>query len=894
MIEIKFSRAFDKGTWSGIRSHGAATVGNITLGELGLIDLLETQLGVKEPESLSYQRKIDYLKALRSANDGSRFYSESMNTDPMAVTEYLLEIRDRLILSNWQKCTLPGLAKVNDLCKVERHFKNTSGVPDRLLAIRNALVSRTSLPAIKSITSIDSKEELPSLWEDLIANDLPRLGVAVQFSQHSNNITSLSKSDLRLLLTMNEKSSEPKGDNSLMMLTGRDPWESARFTAAYLATIPSEDIKKTVIVAHERHRGILLSAMQAQGIPFGGSHSEISYSRPALQIVILALALSWEPKDPSLALSLLTIEGSPVSGAFRSSLVWSLNDSLAVGGQTWTDSLTEISQKLTDSAKTDEEKEKIQERKKRIENWFSAPSFAHDEGIPVSELIATCKRVSDWLRKMWVMSEKSSFREAYELSELLANLAKGLGEEKITRERMLHLLIDSVGDGIVADGVVAQANGPRVVSNPGDILEPAIQIVWWDFSAATVFGHREKFFSVAEVNQLRETKIKWANPEAESRFDASKWKTPFVMAQNALLLVSQLLDADGNPDALHPILSEILPKSVRQKWLSELHINLLEKESETTKRFLKLLGAKKEKCALGAFEERQDWTVKKDTLSTRNAESASSLEQLLGCELAYVLRYKAGLEGEDRASLQYDVRIMGIIAHEVISLVFKKGKSANATTALKEAQLLIDGIIIDKAPQLFQKDRTRELADLKRIILQDIQLYAEFLEDNKLSVEASELDVKKSEKTIAGVHLVGKIDHVLTDEKNSRVIMDHKWGSAKYKERDLAEGKSLQLALYSKLLKETAPPTLAYHMITESKVLVLNSTLKRTLRVNGPDASVVIQEAETHLKEKLAALKSGKLQAHGLDDDNSNQRFEAPCKYCDFTRICGLAWKASI
>lgn len=89
MIEIKFSRAFDKGTWSGIKSNGAATIGATTLGELGLIDLLETQLGVKEPESLSFQRKIDYLKALRSANDGSRFYSESMSTDPMAVTEYL-------------------------------------------------------------------------------------------------------------------------------------------------------------------------------------------------------------------------------------------------------------------------------------------------------------------------------------------------------------------------------------------------------------------------------------------------------------------------------------------------------------------------------------------------------------------------------------------------------------------------------------------------------------------------------------------------------------------------------------------------------------------------------------------------------------------------------------
>ncbi len=890
MIEIKFSRVFDRGTWAGAKQSGSSSIGHITVGELGLLDLLETQLGIKKPESLNYQRKIDYLKALRSANEESRFYSESFVTDPMAVTEHLLAIRDQLIIANWQKCNIEDLKKVNDLCEVEKHFANTSGTADRLLALRETLRARKVLTSIKSFISMDAKEELPALWKDVISHELPRLGIAVQFAPNQNKSCSVLKSDLSRLLTLNEQEAHPIGDDSLMILTGRDPWESARFVAVYLGTIPSDQLQKTVIVAHERHRGILLSAMLAQGIPFGGSHSEISYARPALQIVILALALSWEPKDPSCALSLLTIEGSPVFPAFRRALMRSLNESLAVGGQTWTDSLEEVTKILIDLAETNEEREKIQKRKKRIESWFSAPSFLYDDGIPVTELVSTCKRVSDWLRQVWVMSKKSSFREASESSEFLGNLAKGLGEEKITRERMIHLLNDSVGKGIIADSVLAQANGPRVVSNPGNILAPAERIIWWDFSAATILDHKEKFFSMTETRRLRDNRIRWPDPEAQSQLNALKWKTPFLMAQTSLMLVNQQLDADGNPETLHPVLGELLPKAARQTWMERLHINLLEKESDASKHFLKLLGAKKEKCSQDPFEQRSHWTVKKNTLGPRAVESASSLEQLLGCELAYVLRYKADLDGGPSA-LQYDVRMMGIIAHEIISLVFKKGERPKVAAALEGAKGLLDGIIKDKAPQLFQKSRARELADLKQIIRQDIQIYAEFLEDNQLSIESSELEVRKSEETIAGVHLVGKIDHILADEKNNRIVIDHKWGSAKYKEQDLVEGKSLQLALYSKFVKETQPPSLAYHMITDGKILLLNSHLKRAQQVNGPESPVVLHEAEIHLKTKLALLQSGQLQAHGLDDKNKEHRFEAPCEYCNFTIICGLKWK---
>jgi ATP-dependent helicase/nuclease subunit B len=894
MIEVLFSKEFDSGVWTGQRESGSASIGQPVLGELGLLDLLETQLGLKQPDSISSQRKIDYLKALRSANAKPRFYSQSLQTDPMAVTEHLLGLRDALVESGWKKAHIGKLAKVNDLSDVEKEFLNRTGKSDRLILVSENLEKRTKLEQISTIKILSSPESLSFVWKRILNELLPKLGVKVSFIKDDFKALANTELDLGKLLELRRKESNPNGDGTFNILTGRDPWESARYVAAFLHKLAPEELAKTVILAPEKHRGILMSAMIAQGIPYGGNHAEISYSRPALQILILALALSWEPKDPSVALSLLTVEGSPVPKAFRRGLIASFNESLAVGGKTWSEHLDEVTQEILEKTSDEKEKEKIGERKKRIIDWFSAPAYTFENGIPVDELVAVCARVSKWLRQMWALKNQSSFREAYELSELLASLAKGLGETTISRERMIHLLIDSIGDGIIADGTMAQASGVRVVGHSSSIIGAVDNLIWWDFSSTSVRGFHESFFSKAEANELLSNKIEWPDPEAQSVADAKSWVKPLLNAKNKVLLVSQLLDVDGNPDSFHPLLDEVIPKKLRQKWKSVVHINLLEKQSVPAQKFFKYIGATLSKESKNYFESRPEWTSNIDVLALRDVESASSLSKLLGCELAYVLTYKAHLNGADGASLEYDERVMGLIAHEVISIVFKKGAILTPADAVIEAKKIIDEVIKDKAPQVLHKEKARELSDIKNTVFRDIEFYASFLKDNGLSIVEAEYDVKESEKTLGGAKLQGQLDHILADSKGNQLIMDHKFGGAKYKEQDLKEGKSLQLALYSKLLSGKNNPDLAYHIITSNKILVLNKSFTRSQRVDGPEAAEVLLEAEKSITEKTKILKSGKLIAKGLEENNESSRFPAPCKYCDFKRICGFTWKQEI
>lgn len=891
MIDVLFSKDFDSGVWTGPKPSEWGSVGQVALGELGLLDLLETQLGLKQPESISYQRKIDYLQALREAEVKPRFYSESLKTDPMAVTEYLLELRDALIESGWKNNPIGKMNKINDLSEVEKIFINKTGKADRLMLVCDELSKRDNFEAITSITIFNTEDSLSFSWKTIIKDILPKLGVKVSFNKEDFKAQSDSKTDLGKLLALRQKESLPEADGSFTLLTGRDPWESARYVAAYLKTFPQDELAKTVILAPEKQRGILMSAMISQGIPYGGNHAEVSYARPALQILILALALTWEPKDPSVALSLLTTEGSPVPRGFRRSLIASLDHSLAVGGSTWTRYLDEITDELIEKAETPDEKEKIKDRRQRITEWFSAPSYSFENGIPLNDFVAVCGRVSKWLRQIWALKKQSSFREAYDLSELLANLAKGLGEETITRERMVHLLIDSVGDGIIADGTIAQAGGVRIVGHTSSIIDSCDHLIWWDFTSTTVSGNHETFFSKAEVTELLDNKIAWSDPELRSVSEARSWVWPLMNTRKSALLVSQLLDIDGNANSFHPLLDEMIPKNVRQKWKSQVHVNLIEKQSKPTKAFLKAISASINKKTADNFVSRPEWSAPKDQLTLREVESASSLSKLLGCDLAYVLTYKAHLSAEDSVSIEYNERIMGIIAHEVISLVFKKGASITPRDAVTEANKLIDGIVKDKAPQILQKERARELSDLKQVILRDVEFYANFILDNNLSIVEAEVNIPKSDKTLGPVHVNGQIDHVLADANGKQIIVDHKFGGAKWKEKDLVEGKSLQLALYSKLVSGKSHPNLAYHIINNNKILVLNKSFNRAQQVNGPDSTEILLEAEKKINEKAKILKSGKLTAHGLIEENQTERFSAPCGYCEYKGICGLAWK---
>ena len=777
MIRLKFSQTFDQGVWHRPFSTGSVGFGEAVVGELQFLDLLEVQLGLKKPEVEGVRRQLDYFEAVKKASSQKLFFTESFAKYPMAVSDQLLKMRDRLVKSGWTLVNSPSLDKTRALVEIEKHFVNLSGAADRLAAVCLDLAQRKTLGALQSVEVYDAPESLNPLWLQIVKTELPRLGMKVDFVSIPEVAKVKTGSDLLAIQNLRSKSSAPKCDESVSYLVGRDPWESARVLAAMLSQMSRNELQQTVIIAPSGDRSILGAAMKSAGVPFGGSHSNVSYGRPALQLLILAFALAWDPKDPSAALALLTIKGSPVPFELRRSLVDSLGDSLAIGGKKWTEAL-EIAVKEWETSAVDLEPLSIADSVKRIKSWFSSAAYAPNQGIPVAGFIEICDRVSAWL-DFKTQTRSSSYRDANNSVILLAELARSTGEAIISRERLMHLLTDAIGSGVSSESEPAQAGGPRLISSPAEIIGEASNVIWWGFSARQVVAEREIFFSQSEVETLRMAGIDWADPVTGAIAKASAWMRPLKYASKKMIFVTQLVDSEGNAENAHPFVAELIPKANRQEWLDAIQIKLFERESKKTQEFLRTCGAVSQEIESHGFQERKEWKAEPKRLKLRPVESASSLELLLGCELGYTLKYGARLRGEDRAALDYTDAVRGTIAHEVIAEVFPAGKAPTRKDALAKAESLLAQILTDHAPQLLQLSRKTELEKVRREILNSIGNYADFLDSNDLSIVSAEQEIEKSGKTLGGVNLTGAIDHVLIDKKKNILIVDHKLGGRK-------------------------------------------------------------------------------------------------------------------
>jgi ATP-dependent helicase/nuclease subunit B len=892
MLKIRFAPQFDTGVWDGPIHTRQGSLGRATVGELGLLEILETHLGLKRPDEAPYLRKTAYLDALHTVDDDQRFYSASFKKDPMAVAEQLLSLRDQLLLAKWDGRSAASLTRLRDLAVVEAAFKNDRGLPDRLLRVSRALETRGRLAALASLELFIDINLLPALWRELIMFRLPAAGVHVSERPGPARPAAAANLELHRLAELSPEAPPLKGDGSLFWMEARDPWECARHVAVHLELLGQEQLRQTVIVAPERHRGILLAALRARGIPFGGNHTERSFSLAALQILLLALDLSWHPKDPARALSLLHNDHSPVPGRYRGGLIRSFAQSLKVGGVIWNQALDETIQALNEQAQDDEEKSKIAREAERIRHWFNAPSFAEGAGIPLAELITTASRVATWLHQKWLAARDPSLIEAHVLCRELLHLAANLKLDHITREQVFNLLTDVIGDGVTSQSHRGEAGGPRIVSDPGALLEPADHVVWWDFTAAAVASHRERSFSETDIEALRTAGIDWPDAADRSQIEGRLWRNPILMARKSLLLAGQALDSTGEAESPHPLLAELFPRKEHERSRAAIHVNLKERQTGSVRSHLRRLGANERQAPRKTFVPRPKWQLTRAKLELKPTESANSLTKLLGCELAYVLDYIAHIRDGDRGALDHSNATLGIIAHEVLATVFRKGAPPTPTEAEAEASRRFNEVVAERAPQLELASQTRQREDLKNTLLFAVRNYASFLSENGLEVEGAETDIPQSEFRIGSSPLEGKLDHVLRTRDNGRLVIDHKWGSEGHHREALESGRSLQLAVYSKLLGSASDTGIGYHIIQSQRILLLNASLKRTEMVDGPPPSDLLSAADRQFGAKTKLLAAGKISAPGLDPANEDETFSAPCRFCNFTRICGNAWQS--
>ena len=144
--------------------------GQVTLGPLGLLELLELRLGLRGLRESEAIRVVQFLGALREVDDGQRFYSRSLAMDELAVARTLLGWRDIWVEAGWSGAARPDDSRrLKDLAAVESLCQGrlAPGRADRLKAVAAALRERP-LPEL-SMELQDPRDSFSSLWQQILS-----------------------------------------------------------------------------------------------------------------------------------------------------------------------------------------------------------------------------------------------------------------------------------------------------------------------------------------------------------------------------------------------------------------------------------------------------------------------------------------------------------------------------------------------------------------------------------------------------------------------------------------------------------------------------------------------------------------------------------------------------
>jgi ATP-dependent helicase/nuclease subunit B len=608
-----------------------------------------------------------------------------------------------------------------------------------------------------------------------------------------------------------------------------------------------------------------------------------------------------------------------------------------VGGelwlQAWEKALADMRQRLD---KQDLPPAKAAQKYKRFEallhSWLGGQRFAPEDGVPATSVKKICSEVASWAAKKNSFSDPSRDQkqhrvhgpkddpkepidssgqkdpllftaqaQAMELEQAIT--ASGL--ERISRPQLNRMLNEVLQFGGASPDSGAEAAFWNCVDSPGQIHDTAGTIVWWGF-VDTAASHGAHTWTRPERKALREAGVFLEDGSQERIRQARLWRRPVIHASQRLVLVmptSQAAQAT-NP---HPLWDEISQAVLREPGAARritVHAGELRRCCELT-----LANRRIQRQAVTALElpeANPEWRIPVDRAAFRATESASSLEKLLGCPLAWVFTYLARIRMGALLALQDKSRLAGILAHAVIERIFQETTDWEPDLARHRAREIYARLLPEMGAELLQPGRDVERHTNAEIIGDAVAALVHLLREARLRVVATEQEHQRPHSEL-GTHIQGVLDLVLRDARDNPVVLDMKWTrTARYRRAEIQEGRSVQLATYSWLLSEPdaqtpvgtqmSPgpqlPVAAYFMLVQGRLLTADaSCFPGQSAISGPGLDHVWENVVTQSSQAMDALKLGLAAAPGADPQSEAKT--APCGFCDYGNLCGASREES-
>lgn len=882
-MDVVFGLLADGGSYPEHGSDGPSASGSPVVGPLGLMELLETALGLGGPQQPQVVRIAAWQRKLEAANDAPRFWSASFTADPWATARLVLSWRDGLVESGWSPATGWTASRLADLAAAElTDLPLPQGLADRLAAVRAGLDGRAR-KMISRLRLIDGRADLPPGWRALI-DALESLGVAIEdvpLTARADPNTALGRAQRYIL----DGSHTPTGpDGSLLRLVADTPLLAAEAMAAWLPLSSAET--SVALVAQGGQTQLLDDVLALHGQPRAGLAPRSPF-RGALQVLPLAFQIAWPPFDAHAVMDLLALPRPPIARRAARRLAAVLTEAPGVGGPEWLAAWHAIEEAELAAASDDAGREKARQRLARWRSWVE-PLVVGPEGLSLQQVLAVASRVSAWGGAMESATGQVYYRQAAQLAEGVAEAARRLGLATFPRTLLDRIIDQALADGACDPTVTAECAAWRAVPHPGGVWNGVDVVAWWNFNDT---GERPPAspWSRAERRDLAAAGCEPDQPATAARRLAASWERAILNARRQVVLVRSTFTADGQ-DARHPLAHRLAPILRREADVIRIE-TCLESEALDVGQH-QLTRVPVTATALPISTARWPLPAGFAARLEDRVESATAFEDLFACHLAWALKHVARVRPGRSQSIPDHNRLLGNLAHRLAKEIFRPGPPPTPAEAIARTEALLDTVVDQAAAPLRAPGAAAEFAFARRRLPEAMGALARTLADNGLTVEGTEHAV---EGVFDGVLQVrGSIDLLAHDAAGRRVVIDLKWTrSERTRIEELEAGRAVQLATYAAMVTPDVSAGAGYFLLNQRQFITLSSgglagrTVEGVLDIAGTWTAVVESwsrwRAHAHAEGLVATGVDG---AEALGPENLPLIREVRCDWCDYATVC--------
>lgn len=774
----------------------ANQLGVLDVGPLGLLSVLEAQLGLVPPRSSSSQRVIQYRDCLKKLDQPSRFYHRSLEVDDFGTAATLLDWRDDWLIHGWTgKPPGKALARLQDMADVEDLASGqvAPGMAERLNAVAGALAGKRTL--IESIALIDSPDAFAPLWRRVLEKlpcTLPQTGTVLG----KGLLAEIQRAILAPDATTRRERLAWRDDGTVFVARA----ETAVLGARWIAETLRRAAPDVLYVANSEAAATDLY-LGAADYPRQGL-SETSAFRPALQLLPLTLELLWKPLNFHALIQFLTHPIAPIPIGARRRLASVQAEHPGVGGPRWNAAITEI-----EEAYADKNALRIREL---IDYWIDHPRFATASGAPVATVLERTQRLCEFFRNS-PGDATPALRHAHAagLGQCLGfaeNLGRLLeqGVETLRPRQLEQLVRQSTARGNDNPLRIAEAGALPCISHPGATLGQHAVVLWGPLDAPALPASWP--WSKSEISALREVGCLLPDTGALLQQTASEWLRPLLAATDRLILLLPPHDRESHP------VWQMLDSLIRDLPVHTVE-DLLLKETATLTRVAHtpLPGIKRW------------WELPPGTrLPEVDEYSFSQLEKQLFNPYQWLVTYAAKLNSGSLLSLADDFRLKGILAHSLVERLYAEDGGLGMTDTAFAAWFdpAFNRLIAEEGALYLMPGRGIDLENLRRSLRRALGELRAVLKRSGVKAINAECEFKGH---FVGGKLGGTSDLVLTRPDGAQAIIDMKWGGKTHRAK-LENNRHLQLAIYAELLRQKTGnwPAVGNFLLSEARLLFLD------------------------------------------------------------------------